>query len=645
MSLDISPAPIRMTPPRVSGVVVPPQHSGQQHRQVSSPRFGNGLMNGADRFVSWFVRNLYDRGEGFRYLVEQTLGYTAPRTIQQLNRTRSITGKGNEMAAQEMLIRDLAADFTDTILPGLIATFGVGWVMDRMGKTLLQRNMGHDALAFYQHMARGAKGAAVSQAEFYQGIETRLTDFAKASKATPAKALNLKALINEMRSSKHIEDVEKTIATRLGLSHYDVKLAYGNKKHLELPLRDLVKDLWHIRQGVKTSNVGNAWGKEALAMVQKTAGKMKWQMLGNVAALVASISIPFVVRLITKRVYGKDAFPGTKELEEHFKTPEAKKAQDSKRFVWFPYLQETLKNGNWTPLAITAGFFAVLGGVVLRRFHLAKGSIFRFKDWVKVYEFQRHFPFTTVTQMELTYGLLCGMRLAASRDQAEFRETAIRDCLLGWPTLTYFFPMFRKFLSQQFNQRFLTKKFRTPNLLIKPNGEVRGSHEMTPELFKTMGLGAKASTAVQSAKKYQSWITFISALTSWVMLAFAEPQLGIWLTNSLELRRLKGLSQQKGQEASTATSQSQENQEPLEGSKPSHASQRWATESLAELDHHQPAVMSMPAITPLQSAYEANTNGYSIYPAGNWASAWNGWQPIPYTPAAYSQASYPHYAS
>jgi hypothetical protein len=100
------------------------QPSIQRPQRKASVQFGAGsLMTPINRFVGWAVPALYDHGEGRRYLVEQTLGYTAPRTWQQFNRTRHITQEGNKMAAMEMLIRDLAADFADTILPGFLATF------------------------------------------------------------------------------------------------------------------------------------------------------------------------------------------------------------------------------------------------------------------------------------------------------------------------------------------------------------------------------------------------------------------------------------------------------------------------------------------------------------------------------------------
>lgn len=526
--------------------VVPPTTAGKSGSLPVRFQGLGAVVNPANQFVSWFTRNLYDRGEGVRYAVEQTLGYTAPRTVQQLNRTRSITGESNPLAAKEMLARDLAADFADTFLPGLIATLGIGYVADKINNTYVRHNMGRDALHFYEK----AMAAAPDKSQFFRNIEQHLN--AHAGSTTPVQ-VGLEKLVEGIQSKKGIDAVVEQVAERLNLSHFDLALgdtakeaaAAGGHK-LEIALPELIRDLWHLNKPNTAIKTAEHWGGQMAHLLEKTISHSRYQMWGNIAALVASVSIPFGIRLMTRKKYGEDAFPGTKELEKHFKNgklqnqaaPEAEGGKKKKKFEWFPYLKHSLKEGKVLPTLITAGFFAVLGGAVLRRFSLKGLSPAKLQNWFKVYEFQRSFPFTTVEQMELTYGLLCGTRLASSRDESEFRETGIRDCLLGWPTLTYFFPWFRKKLGNALNGG-LTKRFNQPNLLMKPNGEVRTGDEITSKLLGNLGLKDTLDSAVKSTKLTQAWVTFLSAATSWGLLAFAEPKLGIWLTNRFEVDKMK----------------------------------------------------------------------------------------------------------
>lgn len=534
------------------------QQVGKRFRVQSGsnqPRFQGVLVDQAYPLAQWVVRNLYDRGEGFRYAVEQTIGYTIPRTVQQWNRTRHVTGKSNRLAALEMLLRDLAADFADTFLPGLLATFGIGWGLDKWHKTLVQRNMGQDALRFYQSLMKTPQGQWVTKSQFFEQLEQQLKAYAKeVTKAEPKVALGLEqqlkqlkllpGLWNNHRNERRIVQAAQDLTRKLGLTHFDVTLSHqsnGVKRRLEISLSHLLRDLWHMAHKNGKLALTRPWGEHMSLLLAKTGRLSRFQMIGNLVALAASISIPFAIRLITRKFYGKDAFPGTKELEDHFKARKKKhksRKSDQQEFVAFPYLKKTLQAGNWMPTVITAAFFGVLAGAVVRSFRLNNASLLKLKDWFKVYAFKREFPYTTVTQMELTYGLLCGIRLAASRDHAEFRETAIRDCLLGWPTLTYFYDKFSRFLGRCFNAR-LARQYGILHMLTKPNGEVRVGDEINMQLFGRMGLGTRLQQAVQDVAKHQTWIKFSSALISWFLLAFAEPKASIWLTNHLELGRLK----------------------------------------------------------------------------------------------------------
>src|SRR6478609_8091229 len=97
--------------------------------------------------AEWISRNIYSRAPGIRYAFEEVGGFTAPRILQQWTRSHSITGLFNTAAAMEVAIRELASDFTNTLLPGLI-NYRVSRSIDQKHQTLLSKNLGSDSINF-----------------------------------------------------------------------------------------------------------------------------------------------------------------------------------------------------------------------------------------------------------------------------------------------------------------------------------------------------------------------------------------------------------------------------------------------------------------------------------------------------------------
>lgn len=559
-------------------------------------------MDAANTSVDWLMRNLYDRGEGVRYAVEQTAGYTLPRIYQQWNRTRPVTGVGNPMAAMEMGIREFAADFADTFLPGLLATLLIAPLLDKKYQTLIRKNMGSQALTFYEALlSKPTDGTPTaqkdhikthrSQDEFFDAIGRCLTDYARRQARPDARIpdVSLAKHMSALTDKKRIPALIQHLVSELHLPHPDVTLSHtapsptsptGVTHSLDISLPDLLRDLYELkvapgfqnetlRSGIRQVDAPAAWGRKMADTLSRTRKLMPHQLWGILVALTASSSIPFITRLITRHYYGHDAFPGTKELHDHFlqkgtsssqsaalqQTPKPQASWQQpgfqqeepddrtpkQKFVWFPYLKECVNKGQWLQPLLAGTFFAVLGGAVVRRFRLQNLSPLQPSHWLKVYEFSRGFPFTTVTQMELTYGLLCGTRLLSSRDDSEFRETGIRDCLMGWPTLTYGFDFMKKVLGTSFNKR-LGQAFgdKTLPLLMKTQHDVRNGEEIAEHFFQNLDIPTgKIPEALQKSRLAHRWVTFASAVTNWVLLAFAEPQVGIWITNRVELNKLK----------------------------------------------------------------------------------------------------------
>jgi hypothetical protein len=557
--------------------LAPPPHS---RLSAWSPRFGATGQSWFDLPASWVVRHLYDRGPAVRYAVEQTGAFTVPRTLQQLRRSRGVTGENNVAAAKETLFRDLAADFTDTFMPGLLATLAMGPVIDRANQSLVRFNIPEDALHWYEQATqRGSKQG------FYQAIAEQL--HAHAAEPGVSNTLDLEPLVQRFeplsfqqkleRTRQHLmvglkrrksppkahpglgvqfEDAARQVAEQLGKSHLDISipvtLPNGTPRKIHMTLVELMRDL-HVlntaQQGVNPAQ----WTKTLGQRLAKTRPLKHWQMIGNVLALVSSLSIPFAIRLITRAQYGHDAFPGTKAIRDHIEaktqgplksgashTTASESTDDKPRFRLFPYLSDTLKKGNLLPTVLTLGFFGLLGTMVGRRFKAASLNMNKLENWFQVYAFQRGFPFTTVPQMELTYGLLCGIRLASSREGPEWREAAIRDCLLGWPLLTYGFDWMSKIFAKQWFDPGLRKALGTTHHVLYKSGVdgVRAGEEISANLLKHIPMKLPVDQALPIIKRFKDRGTFTIAALSWFLMAVAEPQLSIRLTNALETKKL-----------------------------------------------------------------------------------------------------------
>jgi len=532
----------------------------------NQPKFG--FMAGP---VNWLAENLYEKGDGFRYLMEQTIGFTVPRATQQLMRSYKVTGETNKMAAVEMLVRDIAADFTDTVLPGLLATVGLGVLFDQIGKNnLVSRNIPPDLLELYRYAATD-NNHAVNRQAFFQRLETVLKE-----SHLPNASLNLETLVRQIEHQKlalgrinlnpkqakfTLDHATEALAKQLGLSDLELTLKLPNaKQQFSTTAGDFMRDLWFVTEHKAAPHAETAeWGKHIVQKLEKNKRLAPVQLLAAVMALVASLSVPFLVRMMTKTVYGVDAFPGSKVLDDHYhqKThthhtlayhsahPEVpwpkdltqkNQKKEKEPFKPFPYIQDSLKAGKIMPLLTALGFFAVLGGAVIYnrvwKPILSKGEQFTWRKLVNQYAFDRGFPWTPIAQMELTYGMLCGTRLLTARDVNESYETLLRDCLLGWPTLTYGFPVLKKLFAGGYRKLF--KGFHNPakgiHLLTK-GGEMRSKKEISEALFRNIKDVGDVNTALKTTQTYQRYITVGTGLLSLGLLGFFEPQLDIAMTD------------------------------------------------------------------------------------------------------------------
>jgi len=57
---------------------------------------------------------------GIRYATEQTVCFTVPRTVVQVNRNIHETGLKNVLAGWERFLNDFSADILDTFAPGAL---------------------------------------------------------------------------------------------------------------------------------------------------------------------------------------------------------------------------------------------------------------------------------------------------------------------------------------------------------------------------------------------------------------------------------------------------------------------------------------------------------------------------------------------
>jgi hypothetical protein len=564
-----------------------------------------GLVSGVTSNVINGIANTVYATDGARYAFEQTLGYTVPRTMGQLFRTKKLTGENNPQAAKEMFERDTLADFEDTFLPGLLATLAIGKGLDAAhgGKTLVQHNIALDHLEHYQAIAQ----AHPDEASFFNQLEAQLHH--AAGSVHPLQPLGLqetvaalarhesgkdagyywqattKALTGGMPDPK--ADAVQALAGKLGLKRLDVYLSRLSipaspappnglngrpivDQGLHVDLHHLLTDLTHIKQR-------NQWGTALADSLGKTADLKGWQAVATGAALLLSLQTPKWIREKTRKETGVDEFPGTRPIEQHyrkyFKLPDEFAAKppasrDDKCHP-FPYLTEAWKHGNKWPTVFSVGFLGAIGGIVAHdifNFDTMKPKFANGKQLLETYAYERAFPWTPVKQMAVTYGLLCGLRVANARNDNEFRELAVKDALLGWLTLTYFFPMARNLMANDWDakvqqhlmrhslmtadhqnqvEHLLTKlEAGTGRNGIPPRHVLREKAEMSPALVKnvlgvTEEVAQKISTHLQNT---HNLLTVGTGALSIFLIAVAEPQIGIWITNHLERQKWETLA-------------------------------------------------------------------------------------------------------
>jgi len=524
---------------------------------VSPHNFSNPAKEWIFKKAEWLVKNVYVH-PSLQYAFDQMGAYTVPRIIQQLERTRSITGLFNTAAALEVGFREIAAGFTNTLLPGLIAK-SIGSYIDKKHQTLVSKNIESKHLDFYRSLLKVNK-RFVSQPEFLERLEKRLNE--SAQKSNPSykfQDLKLNQRIQRIIKDKKLitEEIENLVV-QLKFPHLVFEVRHKNSNST-FSLTQLLNDLrdLHLASALSKSDPYKAeWGQQLYKTIAKTQQKTPHQLWGLLIAGALTLGTPFAIRLLTRNYYNEDAFPGSKELtkalldnkpayiqSKHGEVAANTLGKKPSKFVLFPYLNETLKQNNMLPTLGTLSFFSVVLLMARRRFKTRKLSIFKPKDWLKVYAFNRSSPVSTVVQMELLYGLLCGTRLASSRDDSEYRETGIRDCLLGWPTLTYGFFALYRFMSHITNKR-LDKEFGR-SLLITENGHYRSTHTITKPYFDNLGLGDKTDEALKKTYRAHVWLGLAAAGINWALLAILEPQFSIWFTNKFELNKIKKMQEEE----------------------------------------------------------------------------------------------------
>jgi hypothetical protein len=637
-----------------------------KHRVPQTARFSGGASV-ATQLMNGVADSLYNRGEGVRYAVEQTFGYTVPRFVQQQYRTFDITGEKNKQAGEEMFIRDTAADFTDTFLPGLLATYVVGKHLDKRHGGLIQHNIDADSLEVYRTIAEKSR----HQQDFFNTLQ-KLVQSPQASTIT--QETSQERLLGQTSLQKAVDKLVKwetttaqqtgghfrhafdsllgktqdpytheaqNLAAALRLPSLDIHLKHPHTGHpVETTLPNILHDLTRMAR-----HEGHAWDSKLAHMAETTLKHQPWQGLGTLAAFSISLMIPHWIRQMMVKRYGPqaDTNPATRAISEHYdklakslgkntplshptpasthpisntssgllskvpamvvatpfmgatqpfavstqktnasyassqvptfqtrfgQTPQASKeapvqasnTPTPKTHVkWFPYIRESLKQGNLTPALVSAGFFGFLGAVAGRHFVTQKAGRLGLdfaKGMKEFLSFERTFPFTTLRQMEFTYGALCGIRLMESRNDADFRETLLRDNLLGFPTLTWGTQWLRQGLSRLANKQLMHTLVRDGLMTFEQSKQV--GHQL---LFKTADYSVRRDAQeitrpmmqhalrlsesqikhlpdlVARVKHTQNRVTLTSAAISVALLAFLEPQLGIWVTNSLEKRR------------------------------------------------------------------------------------------------------------
>jgi hypothetical protein len=244
--------------------------------------------------------------------------------------------------------------------------------------------------------------------------------------------------------------------------------------------------------------------------------------------------VPFVISAATRKYWGINYYPGEIGLRKHPATagnqPDAQKSFVERHF---PYIAQTLKNGNpvpfvlsLLPLPFAMGVFNTVGRYWLKPWEAGFG-----KKLLRTFDFQKAKPFTAQQQMASVFALLITSRLWNSRSDNEFRERMV-DSFLGWGLWILGTPLIKKGVAWASDRWGRTA-------LLNEKGALRSREEIKHLLTSETMVNGKTLGQQLLDKTYHRNIALGigSTIATMLLLGIVEPWIGIRWTQVDEKKK------------------------------------------------------------------------------------------------------------
>jgi len=546
-------------------------YSPQPKKPPAAPRFGaaghvaelKGFIGAADQI---FKRVTHDRTT--EMLLEDFVGFGLLRTWMDLRRGKTYgDDQSNWPAASERMARETLSILTDNVLAGGVA-YAMAKGMDSGFKGFSNQFIDFDTLNLFKEIAGridGKTSAIQPQAEkaFLDDLTGRLKATNpqqcrellekawKAGKAPPVKTTFKQGFQNWVQGKKEVGTLKdaaslaNAIKSEAQSFQWDTKLSDG--KAISLKLDGLLDDLSRFSRHMNGSWAAKAqagakpcWKELATNTIEHTLKtKSRRIPVAILAAMGATFAVPFVITELTRKVWGINYYPGELGLKQKESLQNASAAQPQGFFErHFPYMTETLKNGNPLPFLLTllpvpfaVGCFDTVKQKFIAPWKLGK------QGWLKLFDFQKGRPFTAQQQMASVFALLITSRLLNARTDNEFRERMV-DSFLGWGIWILGTPKIKEMVARFSDQNCGTK-------LLKQVGNktVLRTREEIEHLLKD-GIRLAEDKGVELTKdvlnktyRANVRIGIGSTIATMLMLGIVEPWVGIKLTQWNEKRK------------------------------------------------------------------------------------------------------------
>lgn len=547
-------------------------YSPQSKKPPVAPRFGavghvaelKGLTGVADQI---FKRVTHDRTT--EMLLEDFVGFGLLRTWMDLRRGKTYgNDQSNWPAASERLARETLSIVTDNVLAGGVA-FALAKAMDKGHKGFSNQFIDFDTLNLFREIAgkidpKVSKAQSTAEQAFLDDLTSRLNAETPkqcrelleqawaAGKAPPAKSTFRQGLQNWAKGKKEVGTLKD--AARLANAihqeaqsfNWDTRLKDGTAATLKLDglLDDVSRFSRHMNDSwaAKLKEGGNpCWKSLADSTIAHTLStKARRIPVAMTAAMAATFAVPFVITELSRKIWNINYYPGELGLKKRETLENASKNQSQS--FWqrhFPYMAETLQNGNPFPLLISLLPVPLAAGLfdTVKRQGFAPWKKGAQKVWLKMFDFQKGKPFTAQQQMASVFALLITSRLLNARTDNEFRERMV-DSFAGWGIWILGTPLIKQVVAQISDKHFGTK-------LLKDVGgktQLRTREEIEYLLKDGIRLAEDKGTKLTKEvwdRTYRANVRLGigSTIATMAMLGIVEPWIGIKWTQWNEKRK------------------------------------------------------------------------------------------------------------